>query len=71
MATETDAARQALFKDADKYCKIILGKVSQGHGCRTCLTFTVLALAVGTVLLYPNMESMDFKKLSEVFNSQL
>ncbi|XP_057416104.1 uncharacterized protein LOC130710767 [Lotus japonicus] len=70
LATETDPARQALFKDADKYCKILSGRVSQGHGCRTCLTFTVLVVAVGAVLLSPNMESLDFKKLSVVFNSQ-
>ncbi|XP_027341765.1 uncharacterized protein LOC113854762 isoform X1 [Abrus precatorius] len=70
LATEGDAARHALFKDADKYCKIILGRVSRSHGCTTCLTFTVLALAVGAVLLSPNMESLDFKKLSVLFNSQ-
>ena len=71
LATETDATRQALFKDADKYCKILLGRVSQSNGCRAYLTFTVLALAVGAVVFYPNLESLDFKNLSEVFNSQL
>ena len=66
--SETDAARHAHFKDADKYCKIILGRVSRSHGCMTCLTFTVLALAVGAaVSLSPNLESLDFKKLSELF----
>ncbi|XP_014509092.1 uncharacterized protein LOC106768440 [Vigna radiata var. radiata] len=71
LASETDAARHAYFKDADKYCKIILGRVSRSHGCTSCLTLTVLALAVGAaVLLSPGMESLDFKKLSEVFNSQ-
>ncbi|XP_020222454.1 uncharacterized protein LOC109804938 [Cajanus cajan] len=70
LAAETDAAHHAHFKDADKYCKIILGRVSRSHG-RTCLTITVLALAVGAaVFLSPNMESLDFKKLSEVFNIQ-
>ncbi|KAK7319143.1 hypothetical protein RJT34_03861 [Clitoria ternatea] len=69
LATDADAARHALSKDADKYCKIISGRVSRRHGCMTCLTFTVLAVAVGAVLLSPNMESLDFKKLSVVFNS--
>ncbi|MCI30655.1 transmembrane protein 214-A, partial [Trifolium medium] len=64
LATETDAAHHAHFKDADKYCKIISGRVSQGHGCKACLTFTVLAVAVGAVVLYPNLESLDFKNLS-------
>ncbi|KAK7359491.1 hypothetical protein VNO77_01451 [Canavalia gladiata] len=70
LATEDDAAHHAFFKDADKYCKIILGRVSRSHGCTTCLTFTVLALAVGAVVLSPNLESLDFKKFSVVFNSQ-
>ncbi|QCD83678.1 uncharacterized protein LOC114177811 [Vigna unguiculata] len=71
LASETDASRHAHFKDADKYCKTILGRVSRSHGCTSCLTVTVLALAVGAaVLLSPGMESLDFKKLSEVFNSQ-
>ncbi|TKY59793.1 Transmembrane protein 214-A [Spatholobus suberectus] len=71
LATETDATCHAHFKDADKYCKIILGRVSRSHGCTICLTFTVLALAVGAaVFSSPNMESLDFKKLYEVFNLQ-
>ncbi|PNY12373.1 hypothetical protein L195_g009002, partial [Trifolium pratense] len=47
LATETDAAHHAHFKDADKYCKIIAGRVSQGLG----LSFAVLAAAVGAVVL--------------------
>ena len=70
LATETDAARQALFKDADKYCKILSGRVSQGNGCRTCLTFTVLALAGGAVVFYLSLEPLDIKILSTVFSSQ-
>jgi COX assembly protein 1 len=70
LATETDAAQHAHFKDADKYCKIISGRVAQGHGCKAFLTFTVLAAAVGAVVLYPNLESLDFKNLSELINSQ-
>ncbi|WJX42867.1 hypothetical protein P8452_30047 [Trifolium repens] len=46
LATETGAAHHAHFKDADKYCKIIAGRVSQGLGCKACLTFGVLAAAV-------------------------
>ncbi|KAE9584405.1 putative transmembrane protein [Lupinus albus] len=71
LATGTDDARQALFKAADKYSKLILGRVSGGHGCVTCLTFTVLAAAVGAFVLSPNMvEYLDFKKLPVIFNSQ-
>ncbi|RYR64117.1 hypothetical protein Ahy_A03g010258 isoform B [Arachis hypogaea] len=69
LTTGTDS-RQALFKDADKYCKIILGRVTRSHGCTACLTVTVLALAVGFVFLSPNLESWDVQKLSAVFNPQ-
>lgn len=70
MASGTDATQQALFKDADKYCKIILGRVSRSHGCMTCLGFTVVALALGAVVLSPNMEPWDLKKLLVALSSQ-
>ena len=70
LAAGADATRQTLYRDAEKYCKIILGRVSRRHGCMTCLTFTVIALAVGVVFISPNMESWDLKKLSAVLNSQ-
>jgi hypothetical protein len=37
----TSAAHHAYFKDADKYCKIIAGRVPQGLRCKACLTFAV------------------------------
>ncbi|GAU32190.1 hypothetical protein TSUD_68610 [Trifolium subterraneum] len=53
------APHHAHFKDADKYCKIIAGRVSQGLGCKAaCLTFAVLASAV--VVLYPNFGISGF-----------
>ncbi|KAJ4835245.1 hypothetical protein Tsubulata_026673 [Turnera subulata] len=66
-----DGARQSLFKDADKYCKILLGKLSRGHGCLKGMAFAVVALAVGAVVMSPNMESLDWDKLSVFVNSQL
>lgn len=70
LAGGEDAAHQALLKDADKYCKGILGRVSRGHGCMKSLTFAVIAaVAVGAALMSPNMESWDLKKLSVVFSS--
>ncbi|MCI33890.1 hypothetical protein A2U01_0055108, partial [Trifolium medium] len=50
LAIEAGAAHHAHFKDADKYCQIIAGRVSQGLGFKACLTFAVLAAAV---VLYP------------------
>ncbi|KAF7827640.1 transmembrane protein 214-B-like [Senna tora] len=69
LASDTDVAQEALYKDADKYCKIVSGKASRSHGCLTCMTFTVIALAMGAVYFSPNLESWDFKKLSEAFSS--
>ncbi|PON87381.1 hypothetical protein TorRG33x02_168730 [Trema orientale] len=69
LATGADAAQQALFKDADKYSKLILGRVSRGHGCIKSTAIVVIALAVGAAVISPNIESWDWKKLSLAFNS--
>ncbi|XP_028758929.1 uncharacterized protein LOC114717872 isoform X2 [Neltuma alba] len=69
LASGTEASQQALFKDADKYCRVMLGRVSRSHGCKTCLAFTVIAVAVGAFFLSPNVETWDLKKLSEAFSS--
>ncbi|KAI4313759.1 hypothetical protein L6164_026714 [Bauhinia variegata] len=69
LATEADSARLALFKDADKYTKVLSGRVSRSHGCITCMTFTVVAVAAAAVFMSPNVESWDLKKLSVLFSS--
>lgn len=70
MASGADTAHLAHLKDADKYCKAILGKVSRGYGCVKSVAFVVIALAVGAACMSPNMESLDWKKLSVVFSPQ-
>lgn len=70
-ASGTDATQGALFKDADKYCKIVIGRVSRSHGRVTCLTFTAVVLVLGAAALSPNMGSWDLKKLSVALTSQL
>ncbi|XP_021293410.1 uncharacterized protein LOC110423516 [Herrania umbratica] len=64
-----DASRQALFQDAEKYCKHISGKLSRGHGCMKTLAFVVVAFAVGATVVSPNMDAWDWNKLSVVFSS--
>ena len=66
---EEDAARQALFKEADKQSKMILGKLSRGHGCVKSMAFVVVALAVGATLMSPSMESWDWNKFSVLFSA--
>lgn len=70
LAGGEDSARQSLFKDADKYCKWILGRLSRGHGCLKSVAFAVIAIAVGAAVMSPNMESLDWNKLSVLFTQQ-
>ncbi|CAK9152285.1 unnamed protein product, partial [Ilex paraguariensis] len=66
---EEDAARLALFKEADKHSKVILGKLSRGHGCVKSMAFVIIALAVGATLVSPSMESWDWNKFSVLFSA--
>ncbi|PRQ41130.1 putative transmembrane protein [Rosa chinensis] len=64
------AEQERLVKDADKYCKTLLGKLSRGSGCKKSVAFIVLALAVGAAVVSPNMESWDWNKLTVFFSSE-
>ncbi|KAE8654441.1 putative ubiquitin-conjugating enzyme E2 26-like isoform X1 [Hibiscus syriacus] len=66
---EADAARQSLFQDADKYCKIISGKLSRGHGCLKALGLVVVLVAVGAAFVSPSIDAPDWDKLSEAFST--
>ncbi|KAG9146163.1 hypothetical protein Leryth_007877, partial [Lithospermum erythrorhizon] len=59
-----DVARQAVFKEADKYCKVLLGKLSRGNGCLKSLVFVVIVVAAGAAFVSPNVESFDWDKVS-------
>ncbi|MFX6572946.1 hypothetical protein ABTG52_08165, partial [Acinetobacter baumannii] len=59
-----DVSRQAFFKDADKYCKTLLGRVTSGHGCVKTVAFTIVALAVGAAVMSPNLDDWDWDKVS-------
>ncbi|KAF5737820.1 hypothetical protein HS088_TW13G00711 [Tripterygium wilfordii] len=62
-------AHHALLKDADKYCKVILGRLSGGHGCMKSVVLVSVALAVGAALMSQNVGSGDLQKLSAMFSS--
>ncbi|KAJ6689564.1 hypothetical protein OIU85_005925 [Salix viminalis] len=70
METEADAARQALFRDADKYSKALSGKLSHGHGCLKGMAVVIVALAAGAAVMSSNMESWDWKELPVFISSQ-
>lgn len=63
LAKEEDDARHALLNEADKYSKIILGRLSRGHVCLKSIIFVSVALGAGAALL----QSWDPKTLAEVY----
>ncbi|XP_047333211.1 uncharacterized protein LOC124936736 [Impatiens glandulifera] len=73
---EEDGNRLAAFKEADKYSKLIVRRLSGGGGCGSCmkgLAFVVVALGVGFAVTSPPdiiIESLDWNKLSAFFNAQ-
>ncbi|GMH01978.1 hypothetical protein Nepgr_003817 [Nepenthes gracilis] len=64
-----DAARQALFSDAIKYCKIVLGRLSRGHSCLKSMVLIIVAFAVGAAVVSPSMESFDWRRVSVMLSS--
>ncbi|KAK7321496.1 hypothetical protein VNO77_32207 [Canavalia gladiata] len=68
LAKVDDGARHALLKDADKYCKVILGRLSQGCGCMKGMAIVSAVLAVGVVFMSQNMHLWDYNKLTEMLN---
>uniref|UniRef100_A0A6N2LHA2 Transmembrane protein 214 n=1 Tax=Salix viminalis TaxID=40686 RepID=A0A6N2LHA2_SALVM len=67
LAEERNAGDYASLKEADKYCKAILGTLSQGHGCIRSLFIVAAALAVGAVVI-SQKELLDLQKLSASLN---
>ncbi|KAK1413703.1 hypothetical protein QVD17_35480 [Tagetes erecta] len=62
---------QVLYKEADKHCKKLLGRLSRGSGCVKAAVFVVAALGVGVAFLRPTvLESLDWINLSEVLNTK-
>ncbi|KAK9074547.1 hypothetical protein SSX86_007145 [Deinandra increscens subsp. villosa] len=70
--TEGDkSGNQALYKEADKHCKVLLGRLSRGSGCLKATVFFVVALGVGAALLpVTTLESLDWNRLSEMLNTK-
>ncbi|CAN8291851.1 unnamed protein product [Cochlearia groenlandica] len=71
----TNGASQSLYKDADKCCKAISGKLSGGSGCIKVIAITAVLAAAGAAALSANpeavaelknmVETVDFNKLTE------
>ncbi|XP_010916390.1 uncharacterized protein [Elaeis guineensis] len=69
LAGVVDSSKQASIKDADKYCKVILGRLTRGFGClKGGVCVLLLAVAVGFAVS-PNMDSWDWNKIHATFGS--
>lgn len=71
LASDVEPAREKLYKNADKYCKSLLGKVSRGHGCLKSVAIIVVALGVGAAVMNPDIQSFDWNSLSAAINSYI
>ncbi|KAK6913541.1 Transmembrane protein 214 [Dillenia turbinata] len=66
LASAKDAARQATFKEADKYCKAVLARSAHKWGLSLVALFTTGAIVtVGAILITGSNESLAVKKLLE------
>ncbi|KAK9051072.1 hypothetical protein SSX86_027698 [Deinandra increscens subsp. villosa] len=58
---------QSLYMEADKFCKVLLGRLSRGWGCAK--VFLIVAFGVGAAFLTPTaLESLDWNRLTEIIN---
>ncbi|KAB2073503.1 hypothetical protein ES319_A07G087400v1 [Gossypium barbadense] len=63
---EIDA--DASLKEADKYCRLLIGHFSNGHGCLKGALFASIALVTGVAVMSQNVQSLSLDKLSAMFN---
>ncbi|PSS30044.1 Transmembrane protein like [Actinidia chinensis var. chinensis] len=70
LAKEDDAGRQASFKDAQRHCNLLMGRLSRSRGCMKSMVLVSIALAVGAaVVMSQNMlHSSELKQLLVDFN---
>lgn len=69
LASEDNAAAHvATLKDAEKHCKMLLGRVSHGHGCLKAFVLVVAVAAGAAAFMSEDLKSLDVKKLLADFN---
>lgn len=72
LAGGTNVDHETSFRDADKYCEIILGRLTRRSGCmKSGIIVLTLTIAAGAILMAPNMESWDWKNLHLMFSSSV
>ncbi|KAI3696277.1 hypothetical protein L1987_79289 [Smallanthus sonchifolius] len=66
---EISGGEQSVYKEADKYCKVLLGRLSHGWGCVKGMALVVIAVGLGLAFIPPTaLESLDLAKLAEMIN---
>lgn len=72
LAGGANAEHQTSFRDADKYCEVILGRLARRGSCvKGSVVVLTLTIAVGAVLFSPKMESWDWKNLHLMLSSSV
>uniref|UniRef100_A0A7N0USR2 Transmembrane protein n=1 Tax=Kalanchoe fedtschenkoi TaxID=63787 RepID=A0A7N0USR2_KALFE len=69
LSNEEDTSRIPLFKDAEKYCRTLLGRVSSSHGCMKGLGIVLIVLGLAIIFAPLDIESWDWSKLPETVAS--
>ncbi|PHT50067.1 hypothetical protein CQW23_09814 [Capsicum baccatum] len=62
-------AHRSHFRDADKYCKMLLASLARGRGCLKGIGVVLLAMAVGGAIVSQNLEDWDWNKFSVLLNA--
>ncbi|XXG40968.1 hypothetical protein AAC387_Pa01g1546 [Persea americana] len=72
LAGGTNVDHETSFRDADKYCEVILGRLTRRSGCmKSGIIVLTLTIAAGAILMAPNLESWDWKNLHLMFSSSV
>ncbi|XP_051145092.1 uncharacterized protein LOC127261012 [Andrographis paniculata] len=65
---ELHNSQHSLFKEADNYCKAMLGRLSSSHGWLKATVLSAVVFAVTAAVLSPNIGTFDWDKFNHLFN---
>ncbi|KAI3976960.1 hypothetical protein MKX01_008818 [Papaver californicum] len=70
LADAEKSSQHASIREANKYCKVLLGRTSRSHGCLKGVAVALVAVAVGAFVMSPDMmESLDLEKIKVMFGN--
>ncbi|KVH92095.1 hypothetical protein Ccrd_005872 [Cynara cardunculus var. scolymus] len=64
--TNGDGTHEALLKEAEKQCKILLAKFSGGHRCLKATAFLTITMAVGVGLIVKDPQFWNLKEMRNI-----